>query len=70
VWLRLWTAASHHARPRRPHPLYFRRRRVFFAGISTKLSVPSQRLAVLGLGYLPFVGTAIWMATFPVTISV
>ena len=43
---------------------------LFFAGISTKLSVPSQRVAVLLLGYLLFVGTAIWVATFPVTISV
>lgn len=43
---------------------------LFFAGISTKLSVPSQRVAVLALGYLLFVGAAIWVATFPVTISV
>ena len=43
---------------------------LFFAGISTKLSIPSQRVAVLLLGYLIFVGTTIWVATFPVTISV
>lgn len=43
---------------------------LFFAGISTKLAVPSQRVAVLVLGYVLFVGTAIWLATFPVTISV
>lgn len=43
---------------------------LFFAGISTKLSVPRQRLFVLGLGYVLFVGTAIWLATFPVTVSV
>ncbi len=43
---------------------------LFFAGISTKLAVPSQRLAVLGLGYLIFVGAAIWLATFPISISV
>jgi hypothetical protein len=43
---------------------------LFFAGISTKLSVPSQRVAVLALGYLLFVGAAIWLATFPVTISI
>jgi hypothetical protein len=43
---------------------------LFFAGISTKLSVPKQRLALLALGYLLFVGTAIWVATFPVTISI
>jgi hypothetical protein len=43
---------------------------LFFAGISTKLNVPSQRVAVLSLGYLLFVGAAIWVATFPVTISI
>jgi hypothetical protein len=43
---------------------------LFFAGISTKLTVPGQRVAILSLGYLFFVGTVIWVATFPVTISV
>ncbi len=43
---------------------------LFFAGISTKLSVPKQRLALLALGYVLFIGTTIWVATFPVTISV
>jgi hypothetical protein len=43
---------------------------LFFAGISTKLSEPRQRVALLALGYLLFAGTAIWVATFPVTISV
>jgi len=43
---------------------------LFFAGISTKLSEPGQRLFVLGLGYLLFLGTAVWLATFPVTVSV
>jgi hypothetical protein len=43
---------------------------LFFAGISTKLALPSQRVVVLGLGYVLFVGTAIWVLTFPVTISI
>ncbi len=43
---------------------------LFFAGISTKLKMPRQRMAVLALGYLLFVGTAIWILTFPVTVSV
>jgi hypothetical protein len=43
---------------------------LFFAGISTKLSNPQQRLAVLGLGYVVFVGTLVWVVTFPVTVSV
>jgi hypothetical protein len=43
---------------------------LFFAGISTKLREPAQRVAVLSLGYLLFAGAAVWVATFPVTISV
>ena len=43
---------------------------LFFAGISTKLKAPRQRLAVLTFGYLLFAGTAIWILTFPVTVSV
>jgi hypothetical protein len=43
---------------------------LFFAGISTKLSVPRYRGAVLALGYVLFLGTLVWVATFPVTISV
>lgn len=43
---------------------------LFFAGISTKLTLPHQRLAVLSLGWLLFLGTAVWLATFPVTVSV
>jgi hypothetical protein len=43
---------------------------LFFAGISTKLRVPKQRISVLALGYALFLGTAIWVLTFPVTVSV
>ena len=43
---------------------------LFFAGISTKLSMPRQRVAVLALGYVLFTGTTIWLLTFPVTVSV
>ncbi len=43
---------------------------LFFAGISTKLEAPGQRSAILALGYLLFLGTVAWVATFPVTISV
>ena len=43
---------------------------LFFAGISTKLTVPSQRVALLILGYVLFTCTAIWLATFPITVSV
>ena len=43
---------------------------LFFAGISTKLHERSSRIAILALGYALFVGTAIWIATFPVTVAV
>jgi hypothetical protein len=43
---------------------------LFFAGISTRLHVRGLRAAVLGLGYVLFLGTLIWVATFPVSISV
>ena len=43
---------------------------LFFAGISTKLHTRSSRIAILGLGYAMFLGTAIWIATFPVSLAV
>jgi hypothetical protein len=43
---------------------------LFFAGISTKLGRPRARAVVLGLGCLLFVGTAIWIATSPISVSV
>ena len=43
---------------------------LFFAGISTRLHQPSSRIAVLALGYVLFVGCVIWLATFPVSLSV
>ncbi len=42
---------------------------LFFAGISTRLHTHNSRMAVLGLGYVLFLGTLIWVATFPVTLS-
>jgi hypothetical protein len=43
---------------------------LFFAGISTRLRSPTSRMTVLGLGYVLFLGSAIWIATFPVSLSV
>jgi hypothetical protein len=43
---------------------------LFFAGISTRLPSRSTRTVVLGLGYTLFVGAVIWIATFPVSVSV
>lgn len=39
---------------------------LFFAGISTKLHSLGQREALLALGWLIFLGTAIWLGTSPV----
>jgi hypothetical protein len=43
---------------------------LFFAGTSTKLSSRSLRVIVLGLGVFLFLGTLIWIATFPVSVTV
>jgi hypothetical protein len=43
---------------------------LFFAGISTRLRSPTTRLVVVGLGYALFLGSSIWIATFPVSLSV
>ena len=43
---------------------------LFFAGISTKFDTPLLRRLLLGFGVVVFVGTVIWLATFPVSISV
>ena len=43
---------------------------LFFAGVSTKLRALRQREVLLALGWLIFIGAAIWLATFPVSLSV
>jgi hypothetical protein len=43
---------------------------LFFAGISTRLRSRTPRMVVLGLGYGLFLGSLIWIATFPVSVSV
>ena len=43
---------------------------LFFAGISTRLHSIAPRMVVLGLGYALFLGGVIWIATFPVSLSV
>jgi len=43
---------------------------LFFAGISTKLHTRRSRIAVICVGYAIFLGTAIWIATNPINVSV
>jgi hypothetical protein len=43
---------------------------LFFAGISTKLVDERLRLVTLALGWVVFVGTLIWIASSPVSVSV
>jgi hypothetical protein len=43
---------------------------LFFAGMSTKLQSPALRRTLLVLGFLLFAGTAVWIATFPVSVSI
>jgi hypothetical protein len=43
---------------------------LFFAGISTKLSTARLRATLLVLGCIIFVGTLVWVATSPVSVSV
>jgi hypothetical protein len=43
---------------------------LFFAGMSTKLTAPSLRKTMVAVGGLLFLGTAVWIATFPVSVAV
>ena len=43
---------------------------LFFAGMSTKLRGDGVRKALLAVGCAVFIGAAVWIATFPVSISV
>ena len=43
---------------------------LFFAGMSTKLTALGLRKAVLVVGCVLFVGTVVWIATFPVSIAI
>ena len=43
---------------------------LFFAGISTKLVGGHARWAILGLGCVLFLGTLVWIATSPISVSV
>jgi hypothetical protein len=43
---------------------------LFFAGTSTKLSDPRLRAVAVGVGCAVFLGTLIWIATSPISLSV
>ena len=43
---------------------------LFFAGMSTKLTATALRKTMLAVGCLLFLGTAVWIATFPVSLAV
>jgi hypothetical protein len=43
---------------------------LFFAGMSTRVSSRPLRLIILGMGCAVFIGTVIWIATFPISVSV
>ena len=43
---------------------------LFFAGMSTKLQTPGLRASLLVIGCVVFLGTLVWIATFPVSVAV
>ena len=43
---------------------------LFFAGVSTKLPSRRMQVVLLTAGWTVFLGTVVWLATFPVSISV
>ena len=43
---------------------------LFFAGVSGKLDAPGPRRAMVAMGWVVFLGTVAWIATFPVSVSV
>jgi hypothetical protein len=43
---------------------------LFFAGMSTKLTSPRLRVATLSIGCAVFLLTALWITTFPVSVTV
>ena len=43
---------------------------LFFAGMSAKLRTRRLRIVLLSFGVVVFVGTAIWIATSPITVSI
>jgi hypothetical protein len=42
----------------------------FFAGIRTKLATPRLRVVLLGIGSAVFLGTPLWIAISPISLSI
>ena len=43
---------------------------LFFAGMSAKLAAPGLRTAMLAVGWIVFLGAAVWVATSPMSVGV
>jgi hypothetical protein len=43
---------------------------LFFAGMSTKLGDPTLRKVTVAIGCAVFLGTVIWIATFPISLAI
>jgi hypothetical protein len=43
---------------------------LFFAGMSTKLTAAGLRTAMLAVGWIVFLGAAVWIATSPMSVGV
>jgi hypothetical protein len=43
---------------------------LFFAAMSIRLQARDLRIALVALGYVLFVGTAVWLATQPISVSI
>jgi hypothetical protein len=43
---------------------------LFFAGISTKLGARRSKATILACGWIIFLGTVLWVATFPISVSI
>jgi hypothetical protein len=43
---------------------------LFFAGISTKLGEHRSKAIILACGWIIFLGTVIWVATFPISVKI
>ena len=43
---------------------------LFFAGMSTKLAAPGLRTAMLTVGWVVFLGAAVWVATSPMSVGI